>query len=54
MIWEISTYGGPDPRIISQNPKGKKSSSKEGEDTDDTGSSLAESVRMETAQIQIV
>ena len=50
---ESSAYGDPDPRPQSQsytvNKSSKKSSSKEGEDTDDTGSRLAELVYGETA-----
>ena len=50
---EPSPYGDLDLRPRSQNCAAKKpsekSSSKEGDDTDDTGSSLAESVHIETA-----
>ena len=43
---ETSPYGNPDPGPLNQThqvKKPKKSSSKEGEDTEDTGSGLAES-----------
>ena len=53
-VWQVGGRGtpDPDPRPLSQDHKAKKpkqSSSKEGEDTEDTGSSLAESVRIESA-----
>ena len=50
--WETSSYGDRDPGPRGQNRearKPKKSSSMEGEDTDGTGSSLAESVRTASA-----
>ena len=50
--WETSSYGDPELRPPSQSyeaKKPKKSSSTEGEETDNTGSSLAESVRTEPA-----
>ena len=50
--WETSSYGHPDPGSRNQNhpvKKPQKPLTKEDEDTEDAGSSLAESVRIESS-----